>query len=57
MVLKADVLCLHEGLTKSIQLSMTSFSKHPFTLWPSLEDLDQPVLPSLQYHQLFQLTW
>ncbi|XP_009575494.1 PREDICTED: uncharacterized protein LOC104076360 [Fulmarus glacialis] len=47
---------LREGLTKSIQLSMTSFSKHPLILWSSLEDPDQSVLPSLQYHQHFQLT-
>lgn len=57
MVLKADLLYLCEGLTKSIQLSMTSFSKHPLILWLSLEDPDQSVLPSLQYHQHFQLTW
>lgn len=57
MVLQADMLYLHEGLTKSIQLSMTSVSKHPLILWLSLEDVDQSVLPSLQYHQHFQLTW
>lgn len=57
MVLKADLLYLCEGLTKSIQLSMTSFSKHPLILWLSLEDPNQSVLPSLQYHQHFQLTW